>query len=264
MLSLSCGSGVFIKHTRYMKTFAKNILKILTDILFPLRPTELLVDAMAFDTCKRLLRPQTHAIRDTEVISLLPYRVPEIQALCIEAKFHKSEKAYELFGKVLSMYIRYEFIEKSLKEIPRKVVLVPIPLGAKRRAERGYNQVEEIAKRAIEILHANAQNLEMNFESKNKQPLSRTGTNVDSTESTVTLDAHLLVRTKETKPQMTLGRAERMKNMTGVFEANAQLFSDTLYIVIDDVVTTGSTLAAARAALLQTGAQRIFLLALAQ
>jgi predicted amidophosphoribosyltransferase len=62
---------------------------------------------------------------------------------------------------------------------------------------------------------------------------------------------------------MTLGRAERMKNMTGVFEANAQLFSDTLYIVIDDVVTTGSTLAAARTALLQTGAQRIFLLALA-
>jgi predicted amidophosphoribosyltransferase len=224
-----------------MKTFAKHILKLLADILFPLRPTELLVGATTYEAIRKQLSPQVHAIGTVHITSLLPYRMPEIQALCIEAKFHKSEKAYELLGKVLGMYIRNESIEKSSKEIPRKVVLVPIPLGAKRRAERGYNQVEEIAKNAVVFLNTTTQTQEKIF----------------------LFNSTILTRTKETKPQMTLGRAERMKNMTGVFEANAQLFSDTLYIVIDDVVTTGSTLAAAHSALTGAGANHILFIALA-
>ncbi len=209
--------------------FFKKIL----ELLFPNRSTELLVNAAEKISCYALMKIQENTIDNICVYSLLPYKAPLTQALCIEAKFYKNAKAYTLLGCVIALYLKH----KVLIEAPQNIVIVPIPLGAKRRAERGYNQVEEILKYVLK------------------------DSNV--TNKKYTLDTKLLARVKETTPQMTLGRAERLKNMSGVFKAPAPLCADTLYIVVDDVVTTGATLAAAHSALKQAGAKHTLLLAIA-
>jgi ComF family protein len=209
------------------------LFKKILDLLFPRRSTELFVDAADQISCYALMKTQQNTIGDMCVYSLLPYKAPLVQALCIEAKFHKNAKAYVLLGSMLALYLKHEV----LIEAPQNVVIVPIPLGALRRAERGYNQVEEITKSAAKFL------------------------NVDS--KRVIVNREILTRSRETIPQMTLDKVDRLKNMADVFEVRAAICDDTLYIVIDDVVTTGATLAAAHSAFKRAGARHILLLAIA-
>jgi predicted amidophosphoribosyltransferase len=99
-----------------------------------------------------------------------------------------------------------------------KVVYLPIPLGKKRHKERGYNQVTRI------LEHAR-----------------------------VPFDESIIVRTRETPPQTSLERSARLTNLDGAFSVNREKlarYQHVTFIIIDDVTTTGTTLAAARAALL--------------
>lgn len=108
-------------------------------------------------------------------------------------------------------------------------VLVPVPLSRQRLQERGYNQAERICRAA------QAQQV----------------------------DTTLLERIRNTTPQTNLGGQERRINLQGAFRVQKALHPDTLYIVVDDVVTTGATLSAACAALKEAGAQRLLPIALA-
>ena len=109
-------------------------------------------------------------------------------------------------------------------------VLIPIPLAKKRLRERGYNQSEKLAR-----------------------ALAR------QWRIPVLLD--VLVRTRETPTQTALTPGTRLANVRAAFAvANAQcsMINDhwTL-IIVDDVFTTGATLAEAARALEQAGASRV-------
>jgi ComF family protein len=109
-------------------------------------------------------------------------------------------------------------------------VLIPIPLARKRLRERGYNQSEKLAR-----------------------ALAR------QWRIPVLLD--VLVRTRETPTQTALTPGTRLANVRAAFAvANLQcpMINDhwTL-IIVDDVFTTGATLAEASRALEQAGAKRI-------
>jgi predicted amidophosphoribosyltransferase len=106
------------------------------------------------------------------------------------------------------------------------------PLGRERRAERGFNQAEEIARRVSRIIP-------------------------------FTLDATLLERTRETPSQVSLQRYLREENMRGAFRATREADSAATYLIIDDVLTTGATLQAAVDALTMAGATHCVPLALA-
>ena len=129
---------------------------------------------------------------------------------------------------------------------PPTASLVPIPLGGRRRLERGYNQAAEIGRALADVWSL---------------PLEET----------------VIRRRRETTSQTTLTPAERVKNMSGVFAAMHPhaLANDTgetgspagsaaapgeavtppsnVAILVDDVLTTGATLASAAAALLDAG-----------
>ena len=110
--------------------------------------------------------------------------------------------------------------------------LVPVPLHRRRLRERGYNQSEllarEVAKeRALPVLDG------------------------------------ILVRTRDTPPQVSLSYDDRVKNVEGSFECRADVSGRSL-ILVDDVVTTGSTLFACAAALKAGGAVAVWGLALAR
>jgi ComF family protein len=144
-----------------------------------------------------------------------------------EAKYHGSAQALGFLATALSEYLR------EADDIqPRKTSIVPIPLGSARQKERGFNQAEEIVKRAVEELE-------------------------------MTIDTTLLTRTRETASQVSLPRRAREENMRGAFSTAHPADPTRTYIVIDDVITTGATLQAAIDALHDAGAVHIVPLALA-
>jgi len=109
-------------------------------------------------------------------------------------------------------------------------VLIPIPLARKRLRERGYNQSEKLAR-----------------------ALAR------QWRIPVLLD--VLVRTRETPTQTALTPGARLANVRAAFAvANVQcsMINDhSTLIIVDDVFTTGATLAEAARALEQAGATRV-------
>ncbi|XXF79282.1 phosphoribosyltransferase family protein [Myxococcaceae bacterium GXIMD 01537] len=73
----------------------------------------------------------------------------------------------------------------------------------------------------------------------------------------------LLARTRETKRQVGLSEVERAGNVAGAFVASPEV-SGQAVLLVDDVLTTGSTARAAATALREAGATRVEVLTLAR
>jgi predicted amidophosphoribosyltransferase len=72
----------------------------------------------------------------------------------------------------------------------------------------------------------------------------------------------VLARPQATRSQTHLSRAERWQNVSGAFEARAALDGGT-FLIVDDVLTTGSTAAAVAKTLKAAGAAEVWLATLA-
>lgn len=73
-----------------------------------------------------------------------------------------------------------------------------------------------------------------------------------------------LIKTKETPRQAKLNRAERLKNLQGVFKVcDKKEIKDKTIVLIDDVATTGSTSEVIASVLKNAGAKCVYLLSVA-
>ena len=124
---------------------------------------------------------------------------------------------------------------KSRDNQPAFDAVVPIPLHPARQRERGFNQAERIAR-------------------------------VVAREKNWRLDAGGLRRVRRTRPQARMDSAEeRAANIRDAFAARSPLhFENQHVLLIDDVITTTSTVKAAANAVRDAGAARICVLALAR
>jgi ComF family protein len=106
-------------------------------------------------------------------------------------------------------------------------VVVPVPLHRRRERQRGFNQAELLAKML--------------------------GRKVDN---------KLLRRRKNTPSQTGLSRSQRTLNLAGAFEVCGPVAESI--IVVDDVLTTGSTLHEISKTLKRAGAERVEVLTVAR
>ncbi|MGE5154249.1 MAG: ComF family protein [Bdellovibrio bacteriovorus] len=167
---------------------------------------------------------QRRAPRYDRCIAALRYATP-VPALVGAAKFRGRLNAARLLGQVLA-----EAVRGAGEPLPE--VLVPVPLHRARLAERGYNQALEIARVLGRVL-------------------------------ALPMDDGCCERILATLPQAGLDEAKRRHNIRGAFRARSPLGWRHLAIV-DDVVTTGSTVEELARVLRRAGAERIAVWAVAR
>ncbi len=130
-------------------------------------------------------------------------------------------------GRVLSALWRRELAAD------RPQLIVPMPLHPARLRQRGYNQAMELARPLAQVL-----------------------------EVPVRHDA--LLRTRATKAQTELGAIARRRNVRGAFAAKPGVLWPEHVALLDDVMTTGATLAEAARVLRRAGVRRVDVWALAR
>jgi ComF family protein len=112
-------------------------------------------------------------------------------------------------------------------------VIAPMPLHVDRLVERGFNQSHEIAR----------------FTARQLGLACKPG---------------LLWRERATRPQVGLAREERVDNVRNAFRADARGVAGRRVALVDDVVTTASTVAEAARQLLYAGAAAVDVWAVAR
>ena len=119
----------------------------------------------------------------------------------------------ELSKTLASILIEHFLLsKKNTDEIWQNSILIPVPLDNKKLKTRGYNQSQELAKELSKILK-------------------------------IPVFSDVLIKTKNTPPQMELSKLEREKNLINAFcVRNSEKISGKKIFLVDDVYTTGSTM----------------------
>lgn len=118
-----------------------------------------------------------------------------------------------------------------------EIVLVPVPLHAGKRRQRGFNQTELVAAETVKFLG-------------NKRFRLETGA---------------LARRRNTESQIGLTRHQRRENMRGAFAVSRRdAVKDREILLVDDVFTTGTTVSECSKVLLRAGASKVWVATVAR
>jgi len=149
-------------------------------------------------------------------------------------KFQQVRPAAAVLGRVLA-----ETIANLEQMVPEgTIVVVPVPLHARKQAQRGFNQAEMIARSALQQL-VGAERFD--------------------------LSTGVLVRRRETGSQIGLTRHQRRENLRGAFAVNdpARILNRDI-LLVDDVYTTGTTVSECARVLRRAGAARVWVATVAR
>jgi ComF family protein len=158
--------------------------------------------------------------------SLVPFRYAyPLDHLVRGLKFRNELACGRVLGQLFANYV-------IARAEPLPEAIVPVPLAPRRYRQRGYNQASELALAIRRV----------------------TG---------VAITSNVAIRRRETAEQAGLDRKARRRNVTGAFAAIAPLRARHVAI-LDDVVTTGSTVRELASVLRQAGAEQIEVWAIAR
>lgn len=150
-----------------------------------------------------------------------------IQKILHSIKYKSNKELAILVGE---WYAKDLQAHEAMKNID---AIIPVPLHPKKFKQRGYNQSEEFAKGLAKGLN-------------------------------VTLDLTSLKRSEYTSTQTKKSKYERWKNVEEVFEiTNKDTLKNQHVIIVDDVITTGATIEACCAKLMEIEGIKISVLSIA-
>lgn len=221
----------------------KEFLTILTNLIFPAKITCDLCGKETFDGTNLCADCKKKVLFNDGITCPICGRRTEVEGVCFECKAHapsydKAVSAIVYKDGGAALVVKYKRGAAYLKDyfadlLKEKCSIFPladgvcyIPMTAKAQRKRGYNQAELIA---AEL----AKKLEL--------PL---------------LSA--LTKVRDTKAQKELNKTQREKNLKGSFRADRKLVEGRTLILVDDVMTTGTTAEEASKALKKAGAERVY------
>lgn len=134
------------------------------------------------------------------------YKKGVTQKVLHQLKYGNQPQIGELIGK----WYGYDLLEAGFEN--SFDLVVPVPIHKKRLKQRGYNQSEHFGIGIAEVLN-------------------------------ITINTADLVKTKHVSSQTRKVKLDRIKNVENVFEViNPNTFEDKNLLLVDDLLTTGSTL----------------------
>lgn len=120
-----------------------------------------------------------------------------------------------------------EILEENRPFVPKHDIIVPVPIHPIRYRTRGFNQASLLCEAMPPEL----------------------------------VNEALVIRTRHTPPQASLNLEQRSANLLGAFESKLNIEGKRV-LIIDDVITSGSTALACATALKAAGAKQVGALAL--
>lgn len=146
----------------------------------------------------------------------------ELQHIIHSLKYNKKFLTGKFLGSLISNQLKYRINGWKIDYI------TPVPLHHLKKADRGYNQSFYIAKGLSKGL-------------------------------TIPISEGFIKRKKYTKSQTTMSLKERQENIEEAFKAKRNLtLKDKNILLIDDVITTGSTIGECGKVLLSAGANKVY------
>ncbi len=124
---------------------------------------------------------------------------------------------------------------ECVEGIDGELLLLPVPMTKEKRREKGFNQAERLAEGVYDLLTEKGIAAEIDFQ--------------------------LLIKTRETRPQKRASRQERRENVRGAYHITDRAkCKGKKVVLIDDVMTTGSTGNEIAKKLYKAGARKVYLL----
>lgn len=155
-----------------------------------------------------------------------PYR-NEFEELVRNFKFNYNgylaeSAAMAIFNEICS--------NKALIIDTAEALIIPVPMSSKRKRQKGYNQAEVLAIQLAKIMD-------------------------------LEIEVNILQRPKDTPHQVGLNRKERRKNLSQAFAIprdKVKKIENRPILLVDDVITTSTTLQECAKILLTRGAKKVF------
>lgn len=147
-----------------------------------------------------------------------------IDSLVHTAKFQGNIAVLTLLGKLMARHL-------TIRDVPD--VLIPVPLHKNRLRQRGYNQALELAKSIAQ-------------------------------HTTLPISTEACLRYRDTVPQYSLSGEQRKNNLHNAFKIQKLKPNWQHVAVVDDVMTTGTTVHEITRILLQAGVGRVDIWCLAR
>ena len=151
------------------------------------------------------------------VIALTRYMPPLSDLIC-RLKYRRQIYLAKVLGTLLAIHIK-----KHCRTLPE--LLVTVPLHKQRIRQRGFNQAVEIARTVVAQLDLKA-------------------------------DYQCVEKTKATPLQTTLNARQRRRNLKGAFRLRYPVHAKSV-VVLDDVMTTGTTVSEIASLLKANGVSRV-------